>query len=148
MGGGSCLQSIFCQDEGQPKHLSVPPSISSSICQSVYLFTAFCLSRFGLLVTSHRMRMSVFSGIYGPFLLPSEGLITPRSEVGLCIFIFFGLCVEGGSSTHPAGAYDSTWWSWSVISEGRKYSTETDEVFPMWSISVELHVGACMCVRL
>lgn len=30
--------------------------------------------------------MSVFSGIYGPFPLPSEGLITPRSKVSLCVF--------------------------------------------------------------
>lgn len=92
-----------------------------SIYLSVHHFLSFPL--FGLLVTSHWMRMSVFSGIYGPFPLPSEGLITPRSKVK-------GVFGKGRfMNTLSACANDSTWWSciWSIISEGRKYSTDTDE---------------------
>lgn len=116
-----------------------------SIYLSVHHFLSFPL--FGLLVTSHWMRMSVFSGIYGPFPLPSEGLITPRSKVN-CVFL---ACVFGKGrfmNTLSACANDSTWWSciWSIISEGRKYSTDTDEglshVINLW-----LCIHMCQVVR-
>lgn len=80
---------------------TIPPSIPLSIHQSIYLFITSCRSLSpslaGLSVTSRRMRMSAFSGIYSPFPLCAQDLISPRSEVALCVFVWLGV----GRHAHP-----------------------------------------------
>lgn len=106
-------QTIFL-----PLHSSHVPFVTLFICSSLFVFPS--LWPLGNLTLDENVSVQWH-------LRPIPTAL--RGQRSVCVFL---VCVFGRRrfmNTLSACANDSTWWSciWSIISEGRKYSTDTDE---------------------